>query len=96
MLKAQVLAGGRALGTFSNGFRGGVQIVTAPGQVRPGQCPRVRRRPPRLRIRMQARHFAGKMLGQRLVTKQTGPEGRLVSKVFLMERLYMRKEMYLV
>ncbi|CAE7942567.1 unnamed protein product, partial [Symbiodinium sp. KB8] len=35
------------------------------------------------------------MLGQTLVTKQTGPEGKLVNKVFLMERVYMRREMYL-
>jgi succinyl-CoA synthetase beta subunit len=35
------------------------------------------------------------MLGATLVTKQTGERGRRVDKVFLMERLYMRREMYL-
>lgn len=34
------------------------------------------------------------MLGQTLVTKQTGEKGIQVDKVFLMERLYMRREMY--
>jgi len=73
VIKAQILAGGRGLGTFANGFQGGVHVVTMPGQ---------------------ARELASKMLGQTLVTKQTGPEGRLVSRVYLMERLYMRREMY--
>jgi len=73
VIKAQILAGGRGLGTFVNGFQGGVHVVTMPGQ---------------------AREMAAKMLGQRLVTKQTGPSGREVTRVYLMERLYMRREMY--
>lgn len=32
VIKAQVLAGGRGLGTFSNGFHGGVHIVTRAQQ----------------------------------------------------------------
>ncbi|KAG6869185.1 hypothetical protein C0993_012284 [Termitomyces sp. T159_Od127] len=32
VVKAQVLAGGRGKGTFSNGFRGGVQIVHSPAE----------------------------------------------------------------
>ncbi|KAG6897923.1 hypothetical protein C0992_009075 [Termitomyces sp. T32_za158] len=32
VVKAQVLAGGRGKGTFSNGFRGGVQIVRSPAE----------------------------------------------------------------
>lgn len=73
VIKAQVLAGGRGKGTFTNGFRGGVHVVTHPGE---------------------ARNYAEKMLGQHLVTKQTGPEGKRVNKVFLMERLYLRRETY--
>ncbi len=73
VIKAQVLAGGRGRGTFKNGFRGGVHVVTHPGE---------------------ARDLASKMLNQILVTKQTGPEGKIVDKVFLMERLYLRREMY--
>ena len=42
----------------------------------------------------QAAELASKMLGQELVTKQA-PNGILCQKVFLMERMYMRNEMYL-
>jgi len=73
VIKAQVLSGGRGLGTFKNGFQGGVHMVTKAGQ---------------------ARHFAEAMLGQELVTKQA-PNGIMCNKVFLMERMYMRQEMYL-
>jgi succinyl-CoA synthetase beta subunit len=73
VIKAQVLSGGRGLGTFKNGFKGGVHMVTAPGQ---------------------ARAMAESMLGQELVTKQA-PNGIICNKVFLMERMYMRREMYL-
>jgi succinyl-CoA synthetase beta subunit len=73
VIKAQVLAGGRGLGKFLNGFHGGVHLVTRPGQ---------------------AAELASKMLGQHLVTKQTGAEGRRVDKVYLMERLYLRRETY--
>lgn len=41
-----------------------------------------------------AKNFATKMLGETLVTKQTGERGIKVAKVFLMERVYMRREMY--
>eukprot|EP00474_Spongospora_subterranea_P001443 CRZ01901.1 hypothetical protein [Spongospora subterranea] len=34
------------------------------------------------------------MLGQRLVTKQTGPAGRPVDVVYVVERLYLRRECY--
>lgn len=33
VIKAQVLSGGRGLGTFKNGFQGGVHMVTKSGQV---------------------------------------------------------------
>jgi succinyl-CoA synthetase beta subunit len=73
VIKAQVLSGGRGLGTFKNGFQGGVHMVTKPGQ---------------------AREYANEMLGQELVTRQA-PNGIICNKVFLMERMYMRREMYL-
>ena len=73
VIKAQVLSGGRGLGTFKNGFKGGVHMVTKPGM---------------------AREYAERMLGQELVTKQA-PQGILCNKVYLMERMYMRREMYL-
>lgn len=73
VIKAQVLSGGRGLGTFKNGFKGGVHMVTKASQ---------------------AVELASQMLGQSLVTKQA-PNGIMCNKVLLMERMYMRREMYL-
>lgn len=73
VIKAQALTGGRGLGSFTNGFKGGVHMCTKPEQ---------------------AKQIAEKMLGQTLVTKQTGAKGIEVAKVFLVERVYMRREMY--
>ncbi|MFZ4484622.1 MAG: ADP-forming succinate--CoA ligase subunit beta [Chthoniobacterales bacterium] len=42
----------------------------------------------------QARDFAAKMLGQTLVTHQTGPEGRLVNQVLVAESVEIEKEFY--
>ena len=42
----------------------------------------------------EVQDFASKMLGNHLVTKQSGSEGKPVNKVFLMERLYLRRETY--
>jgi succinyl-CoA synthetase beta subunit len=73
VIKAQVLAGGRGKGSFTNGFHGGVQIATTA---------------------QEAREIASKMIGQRLVTKQTGAEGRPCHKVLVSERLFLRRETY--
>lgn len=43
----------------------------------------------------EAEDFASKMLGQILVTKQTGAEGKPCNKVYIQERLYARRELYL-
>ncbi|MED6222747.1 hypothetical protein PIB30_067348 [Stylosanthes scabra] len=72
VVKSQVLAGGRGLGTFKNGLKGGVHIVNAD----------------------QVEDIAGKMLGQILVTKQTGPQGKPVNKVYLCQKLALVNEMY--
>nr|GMD23705.1 succinate--CoA ligase [ADP-forming] subunit beta, mitochondrial [Ipomoea batatas] len=72
VVKSQVLAGGRGLGTLKNGFQGGVHIAEAT----------------------QAEEITEKMLGQILVTKQTGPQGKVVSKVYLAEKLSLVNEMY--
>ncbi|XP_044504206.1 succinate--CoA ligase [ADP-forming] subunit beta, mitochondrial isoform X2 [Mangifera indica] len=61
VVKSQILAGGRGLGTFKSGLKGGVHIVKAD----------------------QVEDIAGKMLGQILVTKQTGPQGKIVSKLII-------------
>ena len=42
----------------------------------------------------QVRELAGKMLGQTLVTHQTGPEGKLVSKVLIAEPATIARELY--
>ncbi|XP_060177839.1 succinate--CoA ligase [ADP-forming] subunit beta, mitochondrial [Lycium barbarum] len=72
VVKSQILAGGRGLGTFKNGFQGGVHIVKTD----------------------QAEEIASKMLGQVLVTKQTGAQGKVVSKVYLCEKMSLVNEMY--
>jgi succinyl-CoA synthetase beta subunit len=43
----------------------------------------------------EARDFASKMIGQTLVTHQTGPEGKLVGKVFVGEAVDIAKELYI-
>jgi len=73
VVKAQILAGGRGLGLFDNGFKGGVHICNSVKQVR---------------------DLASKMLGHRLITKQTGPEGKPVSKVLIGRRYFVRRETY--
>eukprot|EP00475_Leptophrys_vorax_P031077 TRINITY_DN46970_c0_g1_i1.p1 TRINITY_DN46970_c0_g1~~TRINITY_DN46970_c0_g1_i1.p1 ORF type:complete len:446 (-),score=91.96 TRINITY_DN46970_c0_g1_i1:163-1500(-) len=72
VIKSQVLAGGRGLGTFKNGFKGGVHLTTVD----------------------HVEDFASKMLGQILVTKQTGAEGKPVNKVLLAQKLNLVNEMY--
>lgn len=42
----------------------------------------------------EAKDIAGKMLGQTLVTHQTGPEGKLVSKVLIAKSVDISKEYY--
>jgi succinyl-CoA synthetase beta subunit len=43
----------------------------------------------------EAADFAGKMLGMKLVTHQTGPEGRIVRRLLIEETLPIEKELYL-
>jgi succinyl-CoA synthetase beta subunit len=45
--------------------------------------------------RDEAAEIAGRMLGMTLVTPQTGPEGRVVSRVLVEEGLQMTRELYL-
>ncbi|CAF4403732.1 unnamed protein product, partial [Adineta steineri] len=42
----------------------------------------------------EAKQVASKMLGHRLYTKQTGREGKPVSKVIMCEKLFTRREYY--
>eukprot|EP01006_Ploeotia_vitrea_P029999 TRINITY_DN62460_c1_g2_i1.p1 TRINITY_DN62460_c1_g2~~TRINITY_DN62460_c1_g2_i1.p1 ORF type:complete len:442 (-),score=268.18 TRINITY_DN62460_c1_g2_i1:369-1694(-) len=73
VVKAQVLAGGRGKGSFTNGFKGGVHVCTSPEE---------------------AKMVAENMLGSRLVTKQTGEDGKPCNAVFVTERLFLRRETY--
>jgi len=73
VVKAQIHAGGRGKGTFTNGFKGGVKLCTTPGE---------------------ARELAEKMLGQTLVTHQTGPTGKVVRKVLVVESVDIAREVY--
>jgi len=73
VIKAQIHAGGRGKGTFTNGFQGGVHLCKTASQ---------------------ARHIAEKMLGQTLVTHQTGPEGRMVNKLLVAESATIERELY--
>jgi succinyl-CoA synthetase beta subunit len=73
VVKAQIHAGGRGKGTFTNGFKGGVKLCTTPEEV--GE-------------------LAGKMIGQTLVTAQTGEAGKLVSKVLVAQSKDIARELY--
>ena len=74
VVKAQIHAGGRGKGTFTNGFKGGVHVLKTPAEVR---------------------DVAAKMLGQILVTHQTGPAGRQVNKVLVAESADIAREIYI-
>jgi len=74
MVKAQIHAGGRGKGTFTNGFKGGVKFCKTKGE---------------------ARETAGKMLGNTLVTAQTGAAGRKVQTVYFTAASDIKKEYYL-
>jgi succinyl-CoA synthetase beta subunit len=74
VIKAMVLTGGRGLGHFTSGLKGGVHLCTKPGDVK---------------------RFASQMIGSNLITKQTTRDGMICNKVMIVERMYMRREMYI-
>jgi succinyl-CoA synthetase beta subunit len=74
VVKAQIHAGGRGKGTFTDGFKGGVKLAQTADE---------------------AAEFAKKMLGNVLVTHQTGPSGKEVQKVYVTEASDIAKEYYL-
>ena len=74
VVKAQIHAGGRGKGTFTNGFKGGVHV-----------CP----------DKAKAEEVAGQMLGNTLVTHQTGPAGKVVKTLYFTEPCEIQKEYYL-
>jgi len=74
VVKAQIHAGGRGKGTFTDGFKGGVRLCADHDD---------------------ALDVAKKMLGNTLVTHQTGPVGKLVRTVYFNETIKIAKEFYL-
>jgi len=73
VVKAQIHAGGRGRGTFTNGLKGGVQVAGSPEE---------------------ASQIAERMLGQTLVTHQTGSAGRKVGKVLVVGAVDIARELY--
>ena len=73
VVKAQIHAGERGKGIFTNGFKGGVHLCKSPEEVR---------------------DLAAKMLGQTLVTHQTGPSGKVVNTVLVAKSVNIAREIY--
>mmetsp|Transcript_60939 Transcript_60939/g.70769 ORF Transcript_60939/g.70769 Transcript_60939/m.70769 type:complete len:422 (+) Transcript_60939:43-1308(+) len=74
VIKSQILAGGRGMGTFKDGFKGGVHVCNNAAD---------------------ALAAAKHMLGNTLVTKQTGPAGQHVSKLYVTEAVTgIKRELY--
>jgi succinyl-CoA synthetase beta subunit len=74
VVKAQIHAGGRGKGVFTDGFKGGVRLCADHDE---------------------ALDVARRMMGNTLVTKQTGVAGRVVRTVFFNEPVAIAKEYYL-
>lgn len=72
VIKSQILAGGRGLGTFTNGFQGGVHVIKTS----------------------QIKEYADKMLGQTLVTKQSGAAGKPVDTLLIAKKMNLVAEKY--
>ena len=72
-VKAQIHAGGRGKGTFTDGLEGGVKLVD----------------------KSDAGEVGRRMLGNTLVTLQTGPLGRKVQTVYFTEAVDITAEYYL-
>jgi succinyl-CoA synthetase beta subunit len=76
VVKAQIHAGGRGAGHFTDqpNEKGGVRLAKSPAE---------------------AGRMAAAMLGHTLVTKQTGPAGREVKRVYVEEGCDIKRELYL-
>ena len=74
VVKSQIHAGGRGKGTFTDGYKGGVQVTKS---------------------KEDALAAAKAMLGNTLVTKQTGPAGRVVRTIYFNEASSIKHEYYL-
>ena len=84
VLKSQIHAGGRGKGTFKEhpDLRG-VNVITAGVEGGPEAAEE------------RVRDLASKMLGSTLVTVQTGPEGKVVNRLYLEQGIDIARELYL-
>jgi succinyl-CoA synthetase beta subunit len=84
VLKSQIHAGGRGKGTFQEhpDLRG-VNVITDGIEGGPEAA------------EAKVRDLAGKMLGSTLVTIQTGPEGKVVNRLYLEQGVDIARELYL-
>jgi succinyl-CoA synthetase beta subunit len=84
VLKSQIHAGGRGRGTFQEhpDLRG-VNVITDGIEGGPEAA------------EAKVRDLAGKMLGSTLVTIQTGPEGKVVNRLYLEQGVDIARELYL-
>jgi len=84
VLKSQIHAGGRGKGTFKEhpDLRG-VNVITEGVDGGPDAAEE------------RVRELAGKMLGSTLVTIQTGPEGKVVNRLYLEQGIDIDRELYL-
>lgn len=84
VLKSQIHAGGRGKGTFKEhpDLRG-VNVITDGIEGGPEAAEE------------RVRDLAAKMLGSTLVTVQTGPEGKVVSRLYLEQGIDIARELYL-
>jgi succinyl-CoA synthetase beta subunit len=84
VLKSQIHAGGRGKGTFKEhpDLRG-VNVITDGVDGGPDAAEE------------KVRDLAGKMLGSTLVTVQTGPEGKVVNRLYLEQGIDIERELYL-
>ncbi|MCO6502705.1 MAG: ADP-forming succinate--CoA ligase subunit beta [Acidimicrobiales bacterium] len=84
VMKAQIHAGGRGKGTFQeNPEIRGVNVITAgiDGGVEAAEA--------------EVRRLATEMLGNTLVTLQTGPEGKTVNRLYVEQGIDIARELYL-
>jgi succinyl-CoA synthetase beta subunit len=72
VVKSQILAGGRGLGTFKNGLQGGVHICKVE----------------------EVEGLAKQMIGETLVTKQSGAEGKPVNCLYIAQKMQLQNEKY--
>ncbi|MGA7096174.1 MAG: ADP-forming succinate--CoA ligase subunit beta [Acidimicrobiia bacterium] len=84
VVKSQIHAGGRGKGTFKEHPEvRGVNVVTAGLDGGPEAAEKA------------VRDLAEKMLGSTLVTVQTGPEGKVVNRLYLEQGIDIARELYL-